>query len=167
MILAVVMFAGVWCAGPSLARAESVNVKYRGEVNLKSFDCTDITRSSFIRRVCYDEANEYMLINLSGTYYHYCAIDDGTVSALLAADSMGRFYNASIKGHFSCRENRVPEYAHEAITPSPTTNLIVFALLLLLAATRSRDSVEQHMTSEQITEAQKLAREWQSKLTSR
>lgn len=98
------------CAGPSLARAESVDVKYRGEVDLKSFDCTDIARSSFIRRVCYDEANEYMLINLSGTYYYYCAIDDGTVSALLAADSMGRFFNASIKGNFDCRENRVPEY---------------------------------------------------------
>jgi hypothetical protein len=110
VMLAAALIACTLCAGPSLARAESVYVKYRGEVDLKSFDCTDITRSSFINRVCYDEANEYMLINLNGTYYHYCAIDDGTVSALLAADSMGRFYNASIKGNFDCRVNRVPEY---------------------------------------------------------
>jgi KTSC domain len=87
VMLAAAMFACALCADPSLASAESVYVKYRGEVDLMPFDCTDITRSSFIRRVCYDEANEYMLINLSGTYYHYCAIDDGTVSALLAADS--------------------------------------------------------------------------------
>ena len=39
------------CASPSLARAESVYVKYRGEVDLKSFDCTEIVRSSFITRM--------------------------------------------------------------------------------------------------------------------
>lgn len=93
-----------------ITRAESVDVKYRGEVNLKFFDCTDIARSSFIRRICYDETNEYMLINLNGTYYHYCAIDAGTVSSLLSAPSMGRFYNSSIKGNFDCRTHRVPEY---------------------------------------------------------
>jgi hypothetical protein len=97
----------------TLARAESVYVKCRGEVDLKSFNCTDVTRSSFINRVCYDEANDYMLIKLNGTYYHYCAIDGDTVSALLAADSMGRFYNASIKGKFDCRVHRVPEYPHD------------------------------------------------------
>jgi KTSC domain len=79
------------------------------------FDCADVARSSFIRRVCYDKANEYMLIDLSGTFYHYCAIDDDTVSALLAADSMGRFFNASIKGQFDCRKNRVPEYMRPEI----------------------------------------------------
>ena len=88
--------------------SESVYVKYRGEVNLKSFDCKDIARSSFIKRVCYDGANEYMLINLNGTYYHYCAIDDDTVTKLLAANSMGRFYNTNIKGNFDCRKNREP-----------------------------------------------------------
>jgi hypothetical protein len=109
-MLAVVMFVFGLYDAHSLARAESVYVKYRGEVDLAPFDCTDITGSSFIYRVCYDEANEYMLINLRGTYYHYCGIDDGTVSALLAAGSMGRFYNANIKGNFDCRINRVPEY---------------------------------------------------------
>jgi hypothetical protein len=96
-MLAAAMFAYAWCAGPSLARAESVYVKYRGEVDLKSFDCKDITRSSLINRVCYDEANEYMLVSLNGTYYHYCAIDGATVSALLAADSMGRFYKLALR----------------------------------------------------------------------
>lgn len=111
VMLATALLVGALCAGPSLAHAESVYVKYRGEVNLKPFECKDIARSSFIRRVCYDAANEYMLINLNGTYYHYCAIDEGTVSTFLAADSMGRFYNASIKGQFDCRENGAPEYS--------------------------------------------------------
>jgi len=108
--LAAAIFACALCTGPSLAHAESVFVKYRGEVDLEPFDCTDIERSSFIERVCYDEANEYMLINLNGTYFHYCDIDSDTVDALLEADSMGRFYNVFIKGSFDCRTGYVPEY---------------------------------------------------------
>jgi hypothetical protein len=92
------------------AQAESVYVKYRGEVDLRHFECTDITRSSFIRRVCYDPREQYMLISLNGTFYHYCEIDTETVSSLLDAASMGRFYNASIKGSFDCRIHRVPAY---------------------------------------------------------
>jgi hypothetical protein len=94
----------------STGRAESVFVKYRGAVDLKSFDCKDLTRSSFIDRVCYDRSKEYMLISLNGTYYHYCEIDASTVSALLDASSMGRFYNANIKSQFDCRVHRVPAY---------------------------------------------------------
>jgi KTSC domain len=89
---------------------EVVTVKYRGPVSLAPFKCDAITRSSFIERVCYDAANSYMLIDLSGTWYHYCEIDADTVSNLMAADSMGRFYNQSIKGRFDCRTHRVPHY---------------------------------------------------------
>jgi hypothetical protein len=90
--------------------AEVVTVKYRGPVSLAPFKCDPITRSSFIERVCYDTANSYMLIDLSGTWYHYCEIDASTVSSLMAAESMGRFYNASIKGRFDCRTHHIPEY---------------------------------------------------------
>lgn len=90
-------------------RSESVNVKYRGLVDLKPFVCAE-TESSFVKRVCYDRANAYMLISLNGTYYHYCEIDGGTVSSLLSAESKGRYYNASVKGRFDCRVNRVPAY---------------------------------------------------------
>jgi hypothetical protein len=92
------------------AQAESVNVKYRGLVDLAPFACETVTRSSFIDRVCYDPKNTYMLIDLNGTWYHYCKIDQETVSSLLAAGSMGRFYNTSIKGKFDCRTHRVPDY---------------------------------------------------------
>jgi hypothetical protein len=108
--LAAAMFAFTVCSGPTLGWAESVFVKYRGEVDLNSFECTNIARSSFIDRVCYDRRNEYMLISLNGTFYHYCEIDAGTVSSLLTAPSMGRFYNASIKGAFDCRIHPVPSY---------------------------------------------------------
>jgi hypothetical protein len=47
-------------------RSETVDVKYRGPVDLKPFECRDITRSSFIQRVSYDKAQAYMIISLKG-----------------------------------------------------------------------------------------------------
>lgn len=96
------------------ARSETVDVKYRGPVDLKPFVCTN-TKSSFVNRVCYDKANTYMLILLNRTWYHYCEIDGGTVSALIGAASVGRYYNANIKSHgsdgpFDCRTHKVPKY---------------------------------------------------------
>lgn len=97
------------------AAAEDVLVKYRGSVPLDSFACEDITRSSFVERVCYDEADQYMIVRLEGAYYHYCEIDPQTVSSFLAAPSMGKYFNARIKGSgseglFDCRTHQVPEY---------------------------------------------------------
>src|SRR5262245_12541096 len=89
-------------------RAETVDVKYRGSVELTPFTCALIERSSFIKRVCYDQANNYMVVSLNGTYSDFCNIDSATVSSFLAASSMGRFFNASIKGHFDCRAASVP-----------------------------------------------------------
>jgi len=109
-ILAVIAIL-ILCA---TARAEIVNVKYRGPVDLQPFTCTN-TVSSFVNRVCYDKAKSYMLILLNNSWYHYCEIDAGTVAALLGAGSLGRFYNTNIKGigndgPFDCRTHRVPTY---------------------------------------------------------
>jgi hypothetical protein len=97
------------------ARPETADVKYRGAVDLKTFECRDITRSSFIQRVCYDKAQNYMLINLHGTFYHYCELPAATFDALMGAPSMGQFYNKNIKstgsnGPYDCRTRRVPSY---------------------------------------------------------
>jgi hypothetical protein len=94
------------------AHAEIANVKYRGLVDLKPFMCTD-TVSSFVHRVCYDKTNSYMLILLRDTWYHYCEIDEKTVVSLVTAESVGRYYNANIRGTgndgpFECRTHKVP-----------------------------------------------------------
>jgi hypothetical protein len=95
--------------------SETVDVKYRGTVDLKPFACTDTPRSSFIQRVCYDKAQSYMLISLKGTYYHYCEMPAATFDAFAAAPSMGQFYNQYIKGSgsdgpFDCRTHKVGAY---------------------------------------------------------
>jgi hypothetical protein len=96
------------------AHTETINVKYRGLIDLKPFTCTN-TVSSFVNRVCYDKANSYMLILLKSTWYHYCEIDEQTVASLISADSVGRYYNANIRstgkdGRFDCRTHKVPAY---------------------------------------------------------
>jgi hypothetical protein len=97
------------------ASSETVDVKYRGLVDLKPFACTDTPRSSFIQRVCYDKSQSYMLINLKGIYYHYCEMPAATFDAFAAAPSMGQFYNQYIKGSgsdgpFDCRTHKVGAY---------------------------------------------------------
>src|ERR1700704_5303250 len=79
-------------------RSETADVKYRGPVDLKTFECRDTPRSSFIQRVCYDKTQSYMIINLKGVYYHYCELSAATFDSLLGAPSMGQFYNQKIKG---------------------------------------------------------------------
>ena len=91
----------------TIAHADTVNVKYRGMVDLSAYSCNSITRSSFIRRVCFNQPKQHMVIKLNGTYYEYCRIDGGTVNNLLGTKSMGRFYNSNIKsratgGKFDC-----------------------------------------------------------------
>jgi hypothetical protein len=107
MVVICVVLLGL---GVLSTHAETVDVKYRGFVNLSTFDCSDVTRSSFIKRVCFDKAKSYMLIRLKDTYYHYCNIPESAVTALMAADSMGRFFNAQVKGNYDCRVNLPPNY---------------------------------------------------------
>jgi hypothetical protein len=115
MFSRVLLVAGLCAVVSGVAAAETVSVKYRGPIPLDTFQCATIDRSSLVERVCYDSAQEYMVILLKGTYYHYCEIDQGTVDALLGAESMGRYFQANIRGSgsdgpFDCRTHRVPEY---------------------------------------------------------
>ena len=93
--------AALLVAFPALA--ETVEVKYFGPVGLASYECDD-TVSSFVHRICYDDAAAQVVVRLNGTYYAYCRMDEGTVAAWLAAESKGRFYNQFVKGRFSCAE---------------------------------------------------------------
>ena len=45
-----------WFEAREKRSCETVDAKYHGLVDLKTFECHDINRSSFIQRVCYDKA---------------------------------------------------------------------------------------------------------------
>ena len=93
--------------------AETVDVKDRGPVDLRAFDCHDITRSSVISRVCYDTESRRMLVQRHAVYHQYCDLPKDTFDAFLNAPSMGRFFNANIEGDdgsgpYGCRTHKVP-----------------------------------------------------------
>ena len=104
------LVVGLTLASIAPTRAETVVVKYRGPVDLAHMRCESITRSSFINRLCYDAKEKYVVVALDATYYHYCGVPADVVANWRAAESMGRFYNAQIKGRFDCRQGHVPAY---------------------------------------------------------
>src|SRR4029079_2655770 len=77
--------------------AETVDVEDRGSVDLRAFDCPDLTRSTVISRVCYDAQSRSMLVQRHAVYRQYCDLPKDTLDAFLNAPSMGRFFNANIK----------------------------------------------------------------------
>jgi len=91
-------------------RAEKVAIKFHRQVELGRFKCTDVANGNIVHRVCYDRPRRYMVINLRGTYYHYCEIDSGTVASLLKAQWIDDYYQSAIRGNFDCRTHRIPRY---------------------------------------------------------
>ena len=90
---------------------EIVQVKYRWPVDLAPFGCEWVERSSVVKRLCYDPKEKYVIVNLTGTYYHYCQVPAVVVTGWRAAESMGRFFNANVKGNFDCRTTPMPSYS--------------------------------------------------------
>lgn len=95
------LFASPW------EEAESVDVRNLGPVNLTPFICQDITRSSLIERVCYDEASRHMVIGHSAVYDQYCELPKSVADAFLNAPSMGQYFKTNIaaagkSGRYDC-----------------------------------------------------------------
>jgi hypothetical protein len=93
--------------------SETVDVRDRGPVDLATFECRDITRSSLIQRVCYDPAQSTLIIGSKGGYDQYCELPASTFDGLMGAPSMGRFFNRNIRGsgpdnRYDCRMHRLP-----------------------------------------------------------
>ena len=87
--------------------SETIDVGGRGSVDLRSFECRDITRSSILQRVCYDHAQRRLIVAVKGAYDQYCALSIETFDALMGAPSMGQFFNRNIKeasgNPYACR----------------------------------------------------------------
>jgi hypothetical protein len=95
--------------------SETVDVRDRGTVDLGTFECRDINRSSLIQRVCYDRAQNYLIISVKGTYDQFCELPAPTFEHLMGAPSMGQFFNRNIRGsgsggRYDCRVDRIPNY---------------------------------------------------------
>jgi hypothetical protein len=90
-----------------------VSVKYRDDpvdVGAPYFESIGARSSSVVDAAWYDAGNEYLVIILNGTPYHYCSFPAVVWSSLKTAPSVGSFYANSIKGRFDCRIFPVPDY---------------------------------------------------------
>jgi hypothetical protein len=93
--------------------SETVDVRGRGAVDLSTFECRDVNRSSLIQRVCYDQAKRYMIVGIKGVYDQYCELPQPAFEGLMGAPSMGQFFNQHIRGsgadgRYDCRTLRMP-----------------------------------------------------------
>jgi hypothetical protein len=87
--------------------SETIDVSGHGVIDLETFECRDITRSSIVQRVCYDRAQRHLIVAVKAAYDQYCELPAQTFDALMAAPSMGQFFNQNIRGAsgapFACR----------------------------------------------------------------
>ncbi len=97
------------------SQAEQIlHIKYRAtfvDVDKPYFEYLDTSKSSWIEGAWYDKSKQYLIINLKGTNYHYCSLDEGTWRRFKGSSSFGSAYSASIKGNFDCRVFPVPDYS--------------------------------------------------------
>lgn len=89
-----------------------VKIKYRDDkVNISRSNFEPLDKSdSTVKGAWYDSSNEYMVIKLSGTYYHYCGMPISAWGDFKIASSPYEYYQDGIKGSFDCRENPIPRY---------------------------------------------------------
>jgi hypothetical protein len=64
--------------------------------------CEAVERSSFVNAVCYDERARRLSMQLGARWYRYCGVPPATVQQLLAARSIGSYFQAQIRGRYEC-----------------------------------------------------------------
>ncbi|MBR0697502.1 KTSC domain-containing protein [Bradyrhizobium lablabi] len=87
---------------------ERIAVGSGNAVDLATYECRDIDRTTIVQRVCYDSAQRALLVAVRGTYQQYCGVPMETFDALMHAPSMGLFVNrvlriAGADGRYACR----------------------------------------------------------------
>lgn len=87
---------------PLAAQAESVTVKGAGDVNLSAFDCTAITESRLLHRVCYNEAHHYLVAQIGSDYYDSCNVSPKAVDGLMDSDHVVAYYNQHLRAGHKC-----------------------------------------------------------------
>jgi hypothetical protein len=92
-------------AGPIVS--ETVETGDRRPIDLATFECRDISRSTVLQRVCYDRAQHDLVVATGGVYARYGGVAAETVDRLLGAPSMGQFFNRHIRreaagGRYDC-----------------------------------------------------------------
>jgi len=90
---------------PSAAPAQA-------DADLSAFDCTDVTQSKLLKRLCYNEAHRTLVAEVAGRYYAHCNIDASVLDGLSEAESVPTFYLTEIRAGHQCKAGDLaPEIA--------------------------------------------------------
>ena len=87
---------------PLAAQAASIRLKSGGNINLSAFDCTPVTESQLLHRVCYNEAHHYLIAQIGSEYYDNCDVGPKTVDGLMDSNHGVAFYNQHIRAGHKC-----------------------------------------------------------------
>lgn len=109
-VLLPIVFIVILFGAPAIAK--QVYVKYRGvvETNNGYLSGYRLKDSSLVQEILFDQNHNYLIVNLRGTYYHYCGIPKNIVNTWVSASSLGKFYRSYIRGNYDCRVNPIPSY---------------------------------------------------------
>ena len=95
MVRALALLLAQFAAAPIVS--ETIETAEHRHIDLATFECRDISRSTVLQRVCYDRAQQALVVAVNGAYDRYCGVPVDTVERLLGAPSMGQFFNQNIK----------------------------------------------------------------------
>lgn len=96
MVRALILLLAQLASAP--IESEAVETGEHRLVDLQTFECRDIARSTVLQRVCYNRAQQDLIVASNGAYHRYCGVTVDTVERLLGAPSMGQFFNRNIRG---------------------------------------------------------------------
>jgi hypothetical protein len=88
--------------------SEKVEVRGRAAVDLATFECRDINRSTVVQRVCYAAAQRTLLVEVRGAYQQFCNVPAETYAAFMVAPSMGLFFRRNVGEPASSARYRCP-----------------------------------------------------------
>lgn len=102
------LIAAVLIAATAIYQMRTAPVRGGTAPDLSALDCTDITQSQLLKRVCYDAEHRYLLSEIAGRYYAQCNVDASTVDQLPDAESVPTFYITEIRAGHKCKAGDLP-----------------------------------------------------------
>lgn len=93
--------------------AGSIKVKYRNDkvpVGGDSFESLGATSDSTVKNAWYDSHEEYLVVRLGSTNYHYCEVPEDVWDGLKGADAKYTYYQDYLRSNYDCRTYRLPAY---------------------------------------------------------
>lgn len=111
LLVYAVMIAVQW-ASEFQHSSNIVVIKYRDnpvDISASNFEPLNKTDQA-IGGAWYDAAEQYMVIKLGDTYYHYCGMPSDVWRDLRITNDLYEQYQDRVRGNFDCRIYHVPSY---------------------------------------------------------